>query len=192
MSETKALDMKLCTILVMAGIFVALGMLFLISRRQPESEPQAEPRKFIWSVEMEDMKHLTIILPAAGKSEAWVKNKDRYWYFDQPDGPKVNMKRWGGGIPLLLSGPGAERLITSEATDKQLDIYGFTNPKMKIALILRDENTINIEVGDRTLDGRTYYVKQLDSKAIYTVDHTWYDVLERLVLDPPYPEPDKH
>jgi hypothetical protein len=32
--------------------------------------------------------------------------------------PKVNMKRWGGGIPLLLSGPGAERLITSEATDK--------------------------------------------------------------------------
>jgi len=187
-----AFDMKLRTILIMAGILVVLGVLFFISRPQPESEPQVEPRRFIWSVGMEDLKHLTINLPAEGKNQAWVKHEDRYWYFDQPDGPKVNMKRWGGGIPLLLSGPGAERLITSEATDKQLEIYGFKNPKMKMALILRNEDTINIEVGYRTLDGRAYYIKQLNSKAIYTVDHTWYDVLERLVLDPPYPESKEH
>jgi len=183
--------MKLRTILVMAGILVALGALFFISRQPPESEPQAEPRRFIWSVGMEDLKHLTINLPAERKSEAWVKHEDRYWYFDRPNGTKVNMKRWGGGIPLLLSGPGAERLITGEATEEQLEMYGFKNPKMEIALILRIEDTIKIEVGNRTLDGRAYYIKLLDSKTIYTVDHTWYDVLKRLVMDPPYPEPEK-
>jgi hypothetical protein len=140
---------------------------------------------------MEDLNRLAITLPSEGKSQAWVKHEDRYWYFDQPNGPKVNMKRWGGGIPLLLSGPGAERLITSEATDKQLEIYGLKNPKMKVELILDNEETINIEIGDRTLNGQTYYIKQLNSKAVYTVDYTWYDVLERLVLDPPYPASEK-
>jgi hypothetical protein len=184
--------MKLRTIFVMAGILVALGTLFLISRRQPEPDPQAESRSFIWSVAMEDLNRLAINLPSEGKSETWVKHQDRYWYFDQPNGPKVNMKRWGGGIPLLLSGPGAERLITTEATDKQLETFGLKNPKMTVELILENKDSINIEIGDRTLDGQTYYIKQLNSKTVYTVDYTWYDVLERLVLDPPYPESEKN
>jgi hypothetical protein len=60
---------------------------------------------------------------------------------------------------------------------------------MKMVLILQNGDTIDIEVGNRTIDGRAYYIRQLDSNAIYTVDHTWYEVLERLVLDPPHPEP---
>ena len=88
MSKFNSLNMKLRTILVLAGIFVALGMLFFISRRQPEFEPQDEPRKFIWSVDMEDLQHLTINLPAEGKSEAWVKHEDRYCTSISPMDPK--------------------------------------------------------------------------------------------------------
>ncbi len=134
---------------------------------------------------------MAISLPADGKREAWVKHEDKYWYFDQPDGPKVNMKRWGGGIPLLLSGPGANRSIAENATDEQLEIYGLKNPKMKMNLVLENEDSIGVEVGDRTLDGQAYYIKLIDSRAVYTVDFTWYDVLERLVLDPPYPVPEE-
>jgi hypothetical protein len=140
---------------------------------------------------MEDLKHMAISLPPEGKNEAWVKHEDKYWYFDKPEGPKVNMKRWGGGIPLLLSGPGAERLITSESTDEQLEIYGLKDPKMKIDLVLENEDTINIAVGDNTPDGQASYVKLVDSRDVYTVHHTWYEVLERLVLEPPYPEPEE-
>jgi len=183
--------MKYRTILVMSGILMALGVLFFISRRPLELEPQEEPQSFVWSVEVKDLKRMTISLPGEGKREAWVKHQDRYWYFDQPDGPKVNMKRWGGGIPLLLSGPGAERLIAAESTDEQLEIYGLKDPRMKISLVLENEDAINIEVGDRTLDGQAYYIKQIDSRVVYTVDYTWYEVLARLVLDPPYPEPEK-
>ena len=46
------------------------------------------------------------------------------------DGPQVDNQRWGGGIPLLLSGPGANRLILQNATDAQLADYGFNTPNL--------------------------------------------------------------
>ena len=98
------------------------------------------------------------------------------------------MKRWGGGIPLLLSGPGAERIIADNATDEQLEMYGLVDPKMRIDLTLENEDNINIEVGDSILTGQARYVKLIDSGDVYTVHYTWYEVLERLVLEPPYPE----
>ena len=107
--------MKLRVILIMAVVLIALGVFFYFTS-QPEPPEPVEPRPFVWSVEMEELQHMKISLPPEEKSEAWVKHEDRYWYFDYPDGPKVNMKRWGGGIPLLLSGPGAERLITADST----------------------------------------------------------------------------
>ena len=174
----------------MVVILIATGVSFYISSR-PEPELPPKPRPYVWSVDMEELKAMAISLPPEGISEAWVKHEDRYWYFDQPNGLKVNTKRWGGGIPLLLSGPGAERLIAGEVTADQLGIYGLKDPKMKIALTLENEDIITVEVGDSTPDGQAYYIKLIDSRDVYSVHHTWYDVLERLVLDPPYPEPEE-
>jgi len=101
------------------------------------------------------------------------------------------MDRWGGGIPLILSGPGAERLIAEDATEEKLAVFGFTEPSMEIALTLENEEIIYIEVGDSTPNGTAYYVKLVDSDDVYTVDYSWYDVLERLVLEPPYPLPEE-
>ena len=181
--------MKLRTILIMVVVLVALGGLYISSR--PKPAPPKEPRPFVWKVEMDKLKTIAISLPHAGKSEAWVKHEDRYWYFDEPDGPKVNMKRWGGGIPLLLSGPAANRHITENATDEQLSIYGLDDPQMRIQLTLENEDSINIEVGERTPDHQAYYIKLRNSRDLYTVDYTWYNVLERLVLAPPIPVPEE-
>jgi hypothetical protein len=60
---------------------------------------------------------------------------------------------------------------------------------MRIALTLRNKETIDIIAGDSTPDHQACYIKLFDAKEVYTVDYTWYDVLERLVLDPPYPVP---
>jgi hypothetical protein len=62
---------------------------------------------------------------------------------------------------------------------------------MKIELALESGDNINIELGDSNPDGQGYYIKLADSRSVYTVDFTWFNVLERLVLDPPYPEPEK-
>ncbi len=141
---------------------------------------------------MEELQHMVINLPQEDMSESFVKHEDRYWYFDDPPGPKVDMERWGGGIPLILSGPGANRLITIDATEERLTAFGFMEPQITIVLILKNEDVLNIEVGDSTPDGNAYYVRRLaNPTAVFTVDYTWYDVLERLVKEPPYPPPEE-
>ena len=70
---------------------------------------------------MDTLQKVTISLPKTNQSESFVKHPDdKEFYFDVPNGPMVDNKRWGGGIPLLLSGPGAIRLILQNATPAQL------------------------------------------------------------------------
>lgn len=179
--------MKLRSIIAMAAALAVLGVVLHFFGPRPQAVPVAEPRTFVWSFDFTKLQRIAIELPAAGKSEAWVKHADGSWYFDRPDGPKVDQKRWGGGIPLILSGPGAERLIASEATGDQLAIYGFGEPRMIIGITTEGGETVEVAVGDRTPDLEACYVATVGSNTVYSVDSTWYDVLERLVLDPPYP-----
>ncbi len=97
------------------------------------------------------------------------------------------MQRWGGGVPLILSGPGANRSIAADASDEQLAVYGFGAPAVRIDLTLANGSSVKAEVGDRTPDGGASYVRLAGSHDVYTVDQTWVDVLERLVREPPYP-----
>jgi len=182
---------RLRTILIMVAILITLGAAFYFFSSRPDPTPPAQPRPSVWQVEMDELKTISISLPRAGKTESWVKHEDRYWYFDEPDGPEVNTKRWGGGIPLLLSGPKANRLIAENDTDERMMVYGLADPQMRIQLSLENGESIDIEVGDVTPDGGAYYIRLSDSRDVYTVDHTWYRVLERLVLEPPYPEPEE-
>ena len=94
--------LHLRSLLILASVLIASAVIFY-STQKNDTPPPKEPRYFLWDVEMEELARMAISLPQLGKQEAWVKHEDRYWYFDQPEGPKVNMKRWGGGIPLLLS-----------------------------------------------------------------------------------------
>ena len=183
--------MRLGSILALLVIFVALGVYFLFFRPVPPPEPPPEPRYFVWRVDIEDLQHMVISLPQQDMSESFVKHEDKYWYFDNPPGPKVDMKRWGGGIPLLLSGPGVNRIIEEDVTEERLAAFGFTQPRMEIILTLENEDIIDIEIGDSTPDGGAYYIRHADSTGVATVDYTWYDVLERLVLEPPYPPPEE-
>ena len=132
-----------------------------------------------------ELRRIDISLPKQGMSQAWIMHEDRYFYFDEPRGPKVDTVRWGGGIPLLLSGPVATRLIAEQATAQQLELYGLDKPIMQIDLTLDNGDHIRTEIGDSTPNGQGYYIRRAD--LIYAVDYTWFDVLERLVLDPPYP-----
>lgn len=181
--------MRLGTILALLTILIALGAYLYFSETFAPTEPPPEPMPYAWSVSDEEIQRIEIGLPKEDKSEVFVKHADRYWYFDTPEGPKVDMKRWGGGIPLILSGPGAKRIIAKEAPEEKLTEFGLTQPQMELILTLKNEDTINVLVGDSTPDGSTYYVKTQDSNDVYLVDYSWYDVLERLVKEPPYPPP---
>ena len=177
------------SLLILTSVLIALSAFYYTTKKN-DTPPPKKTRYFVWNVEMDELAKMEISLPRLEKKEAWFKHEDRYWYFDQTEWPKVNMKRWGGGIPLLLSGPGAERLITDNASENQLDFFGLLKPSMQVDLTLENKKIIKIDVGDNTPDAQSFYVKLRQSNDVYTVHESWYHVLERLVLEPPYPDPD--
>ncbi|MBI2287452.1 MAG: DUF4340 domain-containing protein [Chloroflexi bacterium] len=180
--------MRLRNILILLAVLLALGGYFYIDSR-PEPSPPPKPQLYVWLVEMEELQKIKIELPRESKSQAFSKREDRFWYFDEPPQPKVDMQRWGGGIPLLLSGPGTNRVISENTTGETLAKFGLTQPLMQITLTLESGKVLDIKVGNSTPDGSNFYVQAPGSNDVALVDYTWFQVLERLVRDPPYPPP---
>ena len=167
-------------------MLAASGILYYYTS-QTESPTPTKPRPIVWDVNIEEIVRIEISLPYQSKVEAFVKNEDRYWYFTDPEGPQVNISRWGGSIPLMLSGPGANRLIAEDPTPEQLAAFGLDKPQMVLHLGLIDGTSLEIRIGDSTPDRISYYTKQAHRTEVFTVDTTWYEVIEKLVIDPPYP-----
>ena len=173
--------------LVLGGVFYYLNI--------PKPAPPQDPKLYAWLIEMDDIQHIELSLPRLDtpNSDSFIKiSKEGQfpWFFDDAKKSDVDQKRWGGGIPLLLSGPGINRIISKNTTDEQLNEFGLKNPQMKIQLILTDNRTLNIAVGNRTPDGGSYYVLAPNTNNdVALVDFTWYDVLSKIVTDPPYANP---
>ncbi len=183
--------MRLRNILILLVILLALGGYFYFFNK-PEPAPPPEPQLYVWLIEMDEIQHIEIRLPHEDKSEAFIKVKeeDKFpWYFDDPQRSNVDVERWGGGIPLLLSGPGAVRVIAENATQEELAEFGLTQPRMKITLTLENGDILNINIGDWTPNGNAFYIQVPGSNAVCLVDYTWYNEMERLVKEPPYAPP---
>lgn len=184
--------MRLHNILILLTILLAIGGGYYFIKI-PEAPEKPEPQQYVWMIEMEDIKHIEISLPREEKSQAFIKieEEDKFpWYFDDTQRSDVDTQRWGGGIPLLLSGPGAGRIIAEDATTQKLAEFGLTQPQMEIVLTLENDYVMNIFVGDSTPNGAFYYVQAPRTNDVALVDFTWYLVLERLVLEPPYASPE--
>ena len=178
--------MKLKAILILAAILAVAGSIFFFVTR-PKPGPEPEPKYYVWDFTMDTLQKVTISLPKSNQSESFVKHADdRQFYFDVQNGPMVDNQKWGGGIPLLLSGPGATRLIIQNATSTQLKQYGFDAPNMTATLTLADNTVYNVLVGDSNPEKTTYYTKLASNNDVYTVDKSWYDVLAAIVTSPPY------
>jgi hypothetical protein len=175
-------------ILILLAVLVVLGVVYIaVSRPEPEEPPQ--PKVYVWDIHYDDIVHIEISLPRQNLSQAFIKipQGDQFpWFFDDAQRSPVDQTRWGGGIPLLLSGPGASRVITENATAEQLTEYGLAKPSMRITLTLADGTIVETDIGDKTPNGQNCYVRVPNSNAVATVDYTWYDVLAALVTDPPY------
>lgn len=181
--------MKLRSILVLFVILLALGAYWSFFRPS-EPLPEPETQLYVWLIEMEEIENIVIRLPRENQSQAFVKEEDRSWHFDDPERSAVDMQRWGGGIPLLLSGPGTDRIISENTSDEKLAEFGLIQPQMELVLTLENGDILNITVGDRTPNGISFYVQAPGTRDVALVDYTWFEVLERLVKDPPYPLPE--
>jgi len=180
--------LRLRNILILLVILLALGGYFYFFNK-PEPAPPPEPQIYVWMIEMDDIQRIEIRLRDEDQSQAFIKYRegDKFpWYFDDPQRSDVDAKRWGGGIPLLLSGPGANRVISENTSEEKLAEFDLIDPPMQLSLTLENGESLNINVGDSTPNGSFYYVQSPHSTDVALVDYTWYDVLERLVKEPPY------
>jgi hypothetical protein len=174
-------------------ILLALGGYYFYST-MPKPAPPPEPRLYVWLIEMDKIERIELRLPREGGSQAFIKipSGDQFpWFFDDPQKSKVDPDRWGGGIPLLLSGPGTARIISENTREEKLSEFGLGKPQLEIALTLEKGKTLRIKIGDTTPDGHAYYVQSPYSTEVALVDYTWFDVLKRLVKEPPYAPPKK-
>jgi len=178
--------LKLKAILILVAILAIAGTTYyFVSRPKPAAPPA--PHYYVWNFDMQDLKHITMSLPKSGQTPlSFVKHDDGEFYFDVPNGPMVDNQRWGGGIPLLLSGPGANRLILENATDAQVADYGFDTPNFTATLVLDDNKTYEVQVGDLNPEGTNYYTRLANTGDIFTVDKSWYDVMAGIITTPPY------
>lgn len=180
--------MKTQNILVLFVILLVTGGLFYFLNI-PEAPETPEVQQYVWIIEMEDIEHIVLDLPREGKSESFIKisEEDKFpWYFDNEEKSPVDTVRWGGGIPLLLSGPGAGRIIATDAPVEKLTEFGLTNPQLIISLAMTGGKNMTINVGDATPNRAYYYVQAPGTNDVALVDYTWYDVLAKLVHEPPY------
>ncbi len=186
--------MRIRNIIILLVIFLGVGGYFYFSNI-PQPPKQPETKLYVWLVDMDAINHIKIDLPKENKSESFIKipKEDSFpWYFDNAQTDNVDSKRWGGGIPLLLSGPGVERIISKNTTPEKLAEFGITQPQMEIKLALTDNKTMTITVGNKTPDGTSHYVLAPGTNNdVALVDVSWYDVLARLVTEPPYAPPPK-
>ena len=188
--------MKLKAILILVAILAVAGTTYYFVSR-PKAATQPDAKHFVWNFDMDELQSVTFTLPKAGNgglTESFVKHPDNQeFYFDVVNGPEVDNQRWGGGIPVLLSGPQANRLILQSANETQLQQYGLDpaikplNMDIKLTILVGGAPVgYEVYVGDSNPDSSYYYVRLAGNTDVYTVDKSWYDVLADIITNPPY------
>jgi hypothetical protein len=183
--------LKAQNILILIIILLFVGGIYYFSD-VPEPVEKPDPKTYVWMIDMEDITHVTLEMPREDMSESFIRSdeKDVFpWYFDDESRSPINVDRWGGGVTLLLSGPGADRIIAKDASPEKLAEFGLDEPSLIITLSLENGKVITIDIGDAAPNGITYYVKAPNTSDVALVDYTWYNILEGLVKDPPYAVP---
>ena len=181
--------MKLKSIIFLLVIFAALWGVFHFFVDKEEPVEKEEPVYYAWEIDMMDIKYITISLPHEDLGYSFVRidsGSDFPWHFDDEEKTPVDVDRWGGGIPLILSGPGSKRIISKETSEEKLAEYGLADPQMLINIITDDDYELDIKVGYSTPDAMAYYVQVPSTTSVCIVDYSWYDVLESLITNPPY------
>ena len=150
--------------------------------------PPRRETTFVYQLDISDIARMDVQYRGQTVSVKWDETNSEWYFTDQSD-KKVHPDR-ANGLRVLLSGPGANRvLLTETATPEQLKEYGLVEPQVVATIALKTGRVHRVLLGDRTPDGNNYYIKNGDRDGVYLVDFTWGNEILRFVAEPPIVTP---
>lgn len=166
------------------SLLVGLAVVGAYVLVQVFNEPPAPvaTETFIYSIAEGDI--TSVEITHHGDTRRFIRDETSAgWVFDDAERPQVAQDRWGG-IPLLLSGPRVQRVLSVEQAD--LWRYGLDDPATTIRLGLSDGQLLTVSIGIPSPGGENDYVMRDGSPQIVLIDRSWREVLTRLVTAPPF------
>ncbi len=175
--------------IVLVVLLILIGGLVAVTQflRTDSETPDRKARLY----RIQDVAHVVI---AQGEESITFDKRDGTWYIVGEDGEddlEVDIGRWGG-IPSLLNGPAVEEDLMETAEERALlgdrASYGLDPVRTVITVTSSSGQRVVVNLGDVTADQVGYYVSVEDPRDnLYIVHNSWVDVLERLLVEPPYP-----
>lgn len=138
------------------------------------------PALWVYAVDEADIEEVTV--RQAAFQEHYIKTGLNWFLVRGEESLLVDPDRWGAGVPLLLSGPSANRVFN--VLDDGLVEFGFTSPKGEIEMSLRGERRFHVLVGDTTPNGKQHYVRLAGRSEVSLVPASWVTLLLALATDP--------
>ncbi len=172
------------TFLLVAVLLLFGGAILVVTLTQ-NPEPKDE-QDWLWKVDDNSIVHIE----ATHRGDTVVytrKPGGAHWFIVEEDREvRVFQDKWSG-TPLLLSGPRVNRTLVDEIEDPAQ--YGLdpVNPESSIKVTERTGVSYEFHMGFETPDGEHQYARLVGSPKLFTVPQIWAMVINRLVLQPPYP-----
>ena len=178
------LTILLLVLLAVIGGIVGVGV--LRSGDDDGADSTAGLKERLYRVSSEQLANFTV--SRDGEAITFV-HEDEEWFIQDDKGGEnapVDPFRWGG-IPLLVSGPSADKNL-SDSDDEIGDLasFGLEPPRSKLNLTPFRGEIIELLIGDPTPTEDGYYAKLADDNTIYVTNSTWVEVVERLLTEPPF------
>lgn len=171
------------TFILLAALILVAG--YLLLEDSPGSEDAVgvgQDAPWFYTTSMDDIERIAV---AAGSQEAaFIYQGVSGWFFAEPQGPPVDIARWGG-ITLLLGGPQTKRVVRDTVDDPSL--FGLDDPSITIDVSLTGDRSFKLLLGATTPDGTYHYAQREGDDSLYLVDALWGQVISGLAINPPFP-----
>ncbi len=168
----------------LASLLIGLAVIggYVLVQLLNENPAPVPTETFIYAINERDITGVEIAHDGDARRFVWDEGAGE-WVFDDAERSPVDQARWSG-IPLLLSGPRVQRVLSVDQED--LWRYGLDDPQTTIRLDLSDGRRLTVHIGIPSPDGENDYAMQEGSQQVVLIDRSWREVLARLATDPPF------
>jgi hypothetical protein len=171
--------LKIVLLIVLLGVLI--GAYFYLSKNPTDKtdKDKSAESETIEILKLDESKMTKIILNNEKGSFSFIK-KDNNWVYEEKQDLKLDQNMLNRLVQNFTSLT-AEKSVEKEAKD--LDKYGLKNSKNTVTSFLKDGSSYTLELGDKTPEGSSYYLKLKNKNDIYTVSESVGDSIKYSIND---------